>query len=74
MSIFPARIKYLYGNCYSAFYEERLILEKMDLKCCVCGKPVKNTYGWVDHSITFGYGNAWCTKKCLRTAKLGMHH
>lgn len=36
-------------------------------KCCVCGKKPQFRYAWGLHSIPWGYGwgEIWCSKKCL---------
>ncbi len=73
MPIYPVRIKEWYKIPYdegymSAFGSKWELLQEMlpHIECHVCGKPVKATYGYVMHSITFGgRGEGFCTKKCL---------
>lgn len=37
--------------------------------CLTCGKKVKWKKAWGHHSIPWGNGDIWCSKKCLRSTK-----
>jgi hypothetical protein len=67
MSIYPVRITEWYDDPKNAFHAEREMLKTIlkYTKCECCKKSIKWQTGYVMHSITFGYGEAWCTKKCL---------
>lgn len=73
MSIYPVPVKEWYDDPEHAFYKEREALKGMIkyLNCENCKKSLKRCWKrvWVMHSITWGYGEAWCSKKCLEGEK-----
>jgi len=67
MSIYPVSIQewFVDGDKHGKKWEslKRILPE---LRCEVCGGAIKQRYGYVMHSITFGGpSEAFCTKKCL---------
>lgn len=38
-------------------------------KCENCGKSCKYNRAWGHHSIPWGYGDVWCSEKCLDSPK-----
>lgn len=71
MSIYPVPIAewYVEGE---AFGDHIGILKSLLDGCVVCdtcGGPIPWETGWVMHAITFGYGEGWCSEKCLNTPK-----
>ena len=70
MSIYPVKITEWYDDAENAFNTERETLTWLlpYLKCLHCKTKMKTNWntGYVHHSITFGYGDAWCSKECLQ--------
>lgn len=76
MSIYPVPLQkwfphprigqYIYGNYSEAknLYETVKFLVKFE-RCDSCGKHCKFNRAWGHHSLPFGYGEVWCTEKCL---------
>lgn len=73
MSIYPVRVTEWYDDKENAFHTERDTLKMLlkHEKCHRCKKPMSRKWktAWVMHSITWGYGEAWCTRRCLRGAE-----
>lgn len=38
-------------------------------RCEACGKRPRYSKAWGHHSLPFGYGEAWCSEKCLDSGK-----
>jgi len=41
-------------------------------RCFSCGSSIKWKKAWGHHSIPWGYGDVWCSKKCMKNKK-GKH-
>jgi hypothetical protein len=45
-------------------YENLRIIVKLE-RCYNCGKHCKYNRAWGHHSLSVGYGDVWCSEKCL---------
>lgn len=63
MSIYPVRL-YEWFPPNDEMYENAECMVKFS-KCIVCGKKPKYRYAIGHHSIPWGNGDIWCTKKCF---------
>jgi len=39
-------------------------------RCVACGKKPKYSKAWGHHSLPWGYGEVWCSLKCLDSGKV----
>lgn len=64
MSIYPVKLSEWYPPG-DEHYEYALMMVK-STKCLVCGKIAQYRYAMGHHSLPWGYGDVWCSKKCFR--------
>lgn len=67
MSIYPVRLKewFPFGDEY---YDFAYITVK-HTRCYACGDRVRYSRAIGHHSIPWGYGDIWCSEKCLNSNK-----
>lgn len=75
MSIYPVRIREWFPPILKSEHKEEIKENKfhrqtiracLDFMTCMrCGGKVNMRNGWVHHSLPWGYGDAWCSKRCL---------
>lgn len=63
MSNYPVRIK----DWFTGKDKETAKFILKYTECETCGRRMSKYWktGYAHHAITVGYGNAWCTKRCL---------
>lgn len=65
MSIYPVRL-----NEWYPIGDPHYLGDISDcFRCISCRKKVKYKKMWSHHSLPFGYGDIWCSEKCLNSGK-----
>ena len=68
MSIYPVKLSEWYSTSDAERFE--ICFELVSLsRCFACGRRLKWKKVMAHHSIPFGHGDMWCSKKCLESAK-----
>lgn len=67
MSIYPVLLKEWYPIGDDKYCKD--IVE--NIKCLACYGKVSYNKAWGHHSFPFGYGDVWCSYKCLMSNKIG---
>lgn len=64
----PKRKSLGYSECLMDYEIIRFLVDSAH--CYGCGKRCKYNRAWGHHALPHGYGDVWCTKKCLRSHKV----
>lgn len=65
MSIYPVRL-----NEWFPVGDENYCKDIVDaMRCFACGKKCRYKKVWGHHSLPWGYGDVWCSEKCLNSGK-----
>lgn len=67
MSIFPVYLPSWYGKGDPNHALCRMFVEFT--RCVRCEGRCAWKSAWGHHSVPWGYGDVWCSKKCLNTKK-----
>lgn len=72
MSIYPVKLIDFFPPSKKKedkfLHETALMLVKI-MPCIRCGKIGKYKNAWGHHSILWGHGDIWCSKRCLNRIK-----
>lgn len=67
MSIYPVKLVEWYPIGDDKYFGD--IIESY--RCLACMRKPRYSKAWGHHSVPFGYGDVWCSFKCLQSNKIG---
>lgn len=70
MSIYPVRLKEWYPATSEHYENAKILVDIGNCEACYRGKMNYNK-AYAHHSLSWGYGEVWCSLKCLNSNKKG---